>query len=79
MSQHRVTDSDKAHAMGKNDDPFENKDIVVKVCTGRQRLGFGEAHSRYNANDGKEKRNMITDGLRNAEEEKKTRSVGMAY
>ena len=58
---------------------LKHKDIVGKVCTGRQGLGFGEAHNRWDTADCKEKRKMVTDELRNVEEEKRmARAVGMA-
>ena len=51
---------------------FKYKDIVGKVCTGRQGLGFGEAHHRWDTVECKKKRKMVTDELRNVEEERRS-------
>ena len=59
---------------------LKHKDIVGKVCTGSQVLGFGDAHYRWDNADCKEKRKMVTDELRNVEEDKiMARAVGMAW
>ena len=60
---------------------LRHKDSVGKVCIGRQGLGFAEAgvHNRWDTADCKEIRKMVTDEVRNVEEEKRMASaVGMA-
>ena len=60
---------------------LKHRDIVGKVCIGRQGLGFAEAgiHNRWDTADCKERRKMVTDEVRNVEEEKRmARAVGMA-
>ena len=54
--------------------------IVGSVCTGRQGLGLGEVgvFNRFDNVDCKERKKMVTDELRNVEEEKRmAKTVGM--